>query len=113
MRKVRLVLCATALLFTGLAATANTNSETFNPTKKISKQIQTILSDNAIDIGKKDEMARVLFRVNEAGEIELVRVTSSRKDITTFLNRKLDHKKLEVDEEAIGEVFVVNVRVTS
>ena len=112
MRKVRLVLGAAALLFTATTFAA-TSEATSNPKGDIAKQIQAILADNALDVEKDDATARVLFKVNAEGKIEVVKVSSNRKDLTWFLNRKLDNKKIEVADEAIGETFVVNVRVTS
>lgn len=84
-----------------------------NPKTSISEQLQSILSQNVIDIEKNDVMARVLFKVDSEGKIELNKVYSERKDVVWFLNRKLEGKRLAVDDEALDEVFVVNVRVTS
>lgn len=111
MRKVKLALYAGALLFTGIVA-ANETVE-YYPTKSISEQLESILADNVLDVEKQDAIARVLFKLNAEGEIEILEVASERKDVEWFLNRKLDGKKIIADKTSIGEVFVVDVRVTS
>lgn len=111
MKRMNIFVLAVAVLCTTLVSA----NEPFalNPTKTISKQLEEILSDNSIDVEKNDALAKVLFKVNEEGKIEIVRINSERKDVKWFLNRKLKGKKLDVDNGSVGEVFVVEVRVTS
>lgn len=106
------ILTFVAVLFCTALVSANTTSFK-NPNTAISEQLKEILSQNAIDVDNEDATARVLFKVNVKGEIEILKVSSQRKDIEWFLNRKLDGKKLSLDTSSYGEVFVVNVRVTS
>ncbi len=105
------ILTFVAALFSVALVSANTTTN--NPDSTISEQLKEILSQNAIDVDTKDATARVLFKVNNEGEIEVLRVATERKDIKWFLNRKLEGKKLSLDNSAYGEVFVVDVRVTS
>lgn len=101
-----------AAVFCTVLVSANEPSE-FGPTKTITEQLEEILSDNAIDVEKKDATAKVLFKINEEGKIEIVKIKSERKDVKWFLARKLKGKKLAVDNSSYGEVFVIDVRLIS
>ena len=104
----------TIVAATFCAALVSANERNFERSKTpISKQLQEILAENSIDVAKKDVMAKVLFKVNLEGKIEILEIVSERKDVTWFLNRKLKGKRLNVDNASFGEVFVVDVRVTS
>jgi len=106
------ILTGIATLFCGSLIIANEPME-WEPKKSITQQLQEILSDNSIDAAKRDVMAKVLFKINEAGEIEIVKIHSDRKDVAWFLNRKLEGRTLDIENSSFGEVFVVDVRVTS
>ena len=82
-----------------------------NPTKSISKQIKSMLASNFIEVDAKDLTARVLFKVNESGEIQLLRVASERKDVKQFIDKKLEGEKLEVSTNQLEKVYVLDVRV--
>lgn len=110
--KKRSVLSAVAILCCVLLVSAN-EPRIVTPEKSITEQLEEILSGNAIDADKKDALARVLFTINSEGKIEIMKISSKRKDLRWFLNRKLKGKKLEVSNDTYGEVFVVNVRFTS
>ncbi|MEO0571257.1 MAG: hypothetical protein AAF039_06085 [Bacteroidota bacterium] len=84
-----------------------------NPKTSISEQLREILSQNSINIENKDVLARVLFKLDQEGKIEVLGVASERRDVEWSISRKLKGKKLEVDQTSYGEVFVVTVRVTS
>jgi hypothetical protein len=111
MRKTSILTFVAAFFFVVMVSANRVSIE--NPKTAISEQLKEILSQNSIDAEDEDTTARVLFKVNYEGEIELLRVSTSRKDIEWFLNRKLDGKKISVDDTSFGEVFVVDVRVTS
>lgn len=101
----------TAALFSVVLVSAN--EPVFeNPTKEISKKLGQMLSNNYIDATFDDITARVLFKLNEEGEIQLLRVYSKRKDLKGFIDKKLEGKKLTVDPVSYDEVYVVEVRVT-
>ena len=106
------MLSVVAIVFCALFTSAN-GPRNVIPEKSITKQLQEILLDNAIDVEQKDITARVLFKINLEGKIEIVRIHSKRKDVEWFLDRKLGGKRLKVSNDSYGEVFVVNVRVTS
>lgn len=110
--KKRSVLSAVAILCCVLLVSAN-EPRIVTPEKSITEQLQEILTGNAIDVDKKDATARVLFTINLEGKIEIMEINSKRKDLKWFLNRKLKGKKLKVSNDSYGEVFVVDVRVTS
>lgn len=106
------ILTVIAVLFcSALVSAKEVNFE--NPKTTISEQLQEILSENAIDIDNKDIMARVLFKLDQDGKIEVLEVVSERRDVKWFLSRKLKGKKISVDKVSLEEVFVVDVRVTS
>ena len=110
MKRTRIITAIAALC---CAATISASEPTFeNPTKKISNQLQKMLSKNNIDVTESDVSARVLFKVDESGEIKLLRVSSERKDLKGLIDKKLEGKKLSVDPTSIDEVYVVEVRVT-
>lgn len=110
MKRTHIFSFAAALLSVALVSA---NEPTFeNPTKKISKQLQYMLTDNSIDVSKEDVSARVLFKVNDEGEIDILRIHSERKDLKGFIDEKLEGQKLSVDPASFGEVYVVEVRVT-
>ena len=110
--KKRHILTGLATLFCGALLFAN-SPEDVGPKKSITQQLTEILSDNAIDASKKDVMATVLFKINEAGKIEVVEIDTERKDVAWFINRKLKGQRLDIDATSHGEIFVVAVRVTS
>ena len=110
--KKRSVLSAVAILCCALLVSAN-EPRIVTPEKSISEQLKKILSGTAMDADKKDAIARVLFTITLEGKIEIMKISSKRKDLKWFLNRKLKGKKLDVSNDTYGEVFVVNVRVTS
>lgn len=111
MKKASILTFVVALFSVALVSAKTTITK--NPETTISEQLKEILSQNAIDVDREDATARVLFKVNDVGEIEILRVDSERKDIEWFLNRKLEGKKLSLDTSSYGEIFVVDVRVTS
>ncbi len=106
------MLTAIAVLFCATLVMANAPAEV-NPKAGITEQLQKILSDNALSVDKEDATARVLFKVNAEGAIEILEIAADRKDVKWFIDRKLDGKTIAVDKDVVGEVFVVDVRVTS
>ncbi|MEM8506447.1 MAG: hypothetical protein AAF717_01405 [Bacteroidota bacterium] len=110
--KKRNMFTVLATLFCVAAVTANV-ALAKHPNLGIQEQLQKILSDNSLSVDKGDATARVLFKVNQQGKIELLEIVSKRKDVRWFIDRKLDGKAIEVDDINLGEVFVVNVRITS
>lgn len=110
--KKRNLLAVLAALFCAVAVTANVpNIE--NPNLGIKEQLQKILSDNSISVDNGEATARVLFKVNEQGKIEILKIASKRKDVRWFIEGKLDGRIIAIDDANHGEVFVVDVRVTS
>ncbi len=110
MKKTKIFSLAVALFAVALVSAKEPLFE--NPTKKISKQLEWLLSDNGIDVTHSDVTARVLFKLNENGEIELIRVQSEREDLKGVIDKKLQGEKLSVDPVSYDEVYVVEVRVT-
>ena len=97
------VLTVIAVLFCSVLVSAKEiNFE--NPKTSISEQLQEILSENSIDVDDKDVMARVLFKINQAGKIEVLDIVSERKDVKWFLSRKLSGKKIAVDNVSFEDV---------
>lgn len=111
MRKTA-ILTFLATIFCGTLIFAHVPLEAA-PKKSITEQLQEILSENSIDAARKDVTAKVLFKIDETGKIEIVQIDSERKDVKWFLNRKLKGKSLDIDASSYGEIFVVEVRVTS
>ncbi|NKI32935.1 hypothetical protein [Croceivirga thetidis] len=110
MKKTKIYSLAAALFAFALVSA---NEPVFeNPTKKISKQLEGLLSKNDIDVSDNDVTARVLFKLNESGEIELIRIQSEREDLKGLIGDKLAGEKLSVDPVSYDEVYVVEVRVT-
>ena len=109
-RKSMLTLCAA--LFSVAVMVANVSVEKRSEST-ITQQLRKLLSHGSIAVDKNDVKARVLFRVNAEGRIEVLRVASERKDLKWFIKKKLEGKRIFVSDEAFGEEFVFNVRVTS
>ena len=109
-RKSMLTLCAA--LFSVAVMVANVPVEKRSEST-ITEQLRKLLSHNSISVDKRDVKARVLFRVNAQGRIEILKVASERRDLKWFIKRKLEGKRIAVSDEVYGEEFVFNVRVTS
>ena len=111
MRKKNM-LTVLAALFCAVLVTANT-PEAKNPKVSITEQLQSILSDNHILVRHGDATARVVFKVNEQGRIEVLEVITKRKDVKLFIDRRLEGRIIAVGNAAHGKVFAVEVRITS
>ncbi len=83
------------------------------PKVSITEQLQSILSDNYILVHHGDATARVVFKINEQGRIEVLEVITKRKDVKLFIDRRLEGRIIAVGNTARGEVFAVDVRITS
>ena len=84
-----------------------------NPENSISEQLQEILSENSIAIENSDLTARILFQFDGEGKIEILQVASESSEVKWFVHKKLSGKKIAIEDMTAGEVFVVDVRVTS
>ena len=83
------------------------------PEVGITEQLQEMLADNYISVSHGDVTAQVVFKVNEQGRIQVLDVTSKRKDVKLFIDRRLDGRIIAAGSNALGKVFTVDVRITS
>ncbi len=111
MRKFSLVLVAAALLVSGNLF-AN-NSDTTDPQKTLATQIWELLNENNLAVDSYDLTAKVLFTLNSEKEIVVISVDTKDTDLETFVKRKLNYKKVEVEEVKQGKMYKLPVRVTT
>ena len=98
-------------LFCAVVVAANVPTEK-NPKVRIHEQLQELLADNTIAVDYGDAIARVVFRLNQQGRIEVQKIIAKRKDVKQFIDQKLDGRIIAVDKAAYGVVFTVDVRIT-
>ena len=110
--KKRNVFTVLAALFCAVVVVANTPTVK-KPKVGITEQLQEMLADNYITVRHGDATARVVFKVNEQGRIEVLDISSKRKDVKLFIDRRLDGRIIAAGKTAFGKVFTVDVRITS
>lgn len=111
MRKFSLILVAAALLISGNLF-ANDSDKT-DPQKSLATQIWELLNENNLAVDSYDLTAKVLFTVNSEKEIVVISVDTKDTDLETFVKRKLNYKKVEVEEVKQGKMYKLPVRVTT
>lgn len=111
MGKTNFVMAFLALLFTGSIWASN--PEPGIKYGNLSYQIQEILKENSIYVRNQDLTAKVLFKVTEDKRIIVLEIKSDHKDVEGFLKRSLNKKRVKVSDLAVGEQYIVDVRITS
>jgi hypothetical protein len=106
MRKISLVLVAALLLSVGNVLANDYKPE--NPAKKIAMQIHKMLKNNSFDVSD-DLTADVRFTINNEGEIVVLSVTTSNKNLEGFVKGRLNYKKVDNAQE--GKIYTIPVRI--
>ncbi|WFO16081.1 hypothetical protein M601_020840 [Cellulophaga baltica 4] len=110
MRKLSLVFVSTLLLLSG-SVLANDKKKSDEPTKKLSTQIATLLSNSSLVV-EDDLTANVLFTLNEDREIVVLSVTTNSEIVEQFVKSKLNYQKVSLEDYREGRTYTVPVRIT-
>lgn len=111
MKKLSLLVLVAVLLSSGSLFAKDYDKN--NPTKSLKDQIWKILSDNNLEVDHYDVTAKILFTLNDSGEIEVISVDTKNADLEIFVKGKLNHRKVEVQEIVEGKVYKLPLRVTA
>jgi len=79
----------------------------------LATQIWELLNENNLAVDSYDLTAKVLFTLNSEKEIVVISVDTKDTDLETFVKRKLNYKKVEVEEVKQGKMYKLPVRVTT
>lgn len=110
MRKSSLFLVAAMLLFAGSIFANDVKSED-NPRKKLSTQIAELLRDNSIVV-QGEEVATVLFTLNEEKEIVVLSVKTDSGKLEQFVKGRLNYQKVTLEDYREGRTYSLPVRVS-
>lgn len=109
MRKLSLVVVAAMLLGTGNLLANDINS--VEPSKSLSSQISSMLSDNNFSEFEDDLTAQVRFTLNEEGEIVVLSVSTDFDQMERFVKNRLNYQKVDLNNVEEGKVYTIPVRV--
>ena len=71
------------------------------------------MRENNLEVDHYDVTAKILFTLNDSGEIEVISVDTKNEDLEIFVKGKLNHRKVEVQEIVEGKVYKLPIRVTA
>lgn len=110
MRKMNQFLAAVAL-FAVVNVSASSTPEPVNPTKTLATQIHEMLESNTFNVSE-DLTAKVQFTINKDGEIVVLSVDTEDEALEGFVKRRLNYKKVELNNFREGKKYTVPVRIT-
>lgn len=111
MGKTSFIMALLAMLFSGSISASDPVPGI--KSRDLSLQIQEILDENSIYVRNKDLTAKVLFTVTDDKRIIVLEIKSDYMDVKGFLKRSLNKKRVKVSDLAVGEQYIVDVRITS
>lgn len=109
MRKLSLVVVAAMLLGTGNLLANDIDS--FEPSKSLSLQISSMLSDNNFSEFEDDLTAQVRFTLNNEGEIVVLSVSTDFDQMERFVKNRLNYQKVDLNNVEEGKVYTIPVRI--
>ena len=111
MKSLKLFVFAFALLTVQIAA-ASTNP--IKPTDELRVEMVELIGSSSLDIDdmSADEFsAEVLFTVNAKQEIIILSVDSENDQLESYLQRKLNYKKVDHRPSKHGEIYLLPVKM--
>ena len=109
MKKLSLAFMAMFIISTATVGASEAN----RPVKKLSEQIQEMLSRNAFALEEGDIKADVRFTINKDGEIVVLSVDTENLTLESFVKGRLNYQKVELANIQEGKIYKVPVRVTT
>ena len=107
MKKLSLAFMAMFIFSTTIVGANEGNG----PVKKLSVQIQEMLSKNAFALEKGEIKADVRFTINKEGEIVVLSVDTENLTLESFVKGRLNYQKVELVSIQEGKIYTVPVRV--
>jgi hypothetical protein len=105
------ILILAVLITLSSSISANADSPK-NDLKLVSQQIQTLLKDSEITI-HDEVMVNVKIKLNNNNKIIEVYNDSKNKEISKFLNKKLNLKEILIDKKSNYRFYVIPVKFLS
>ncbi len=109
MKKVKVMLVATALLIGSLASAATVTNPVNDPAT--SAEIGELLKDPGFEVNN-ELTAMVTFMINDDQELVVLSVDTDNYDLERFVKSRLNYKKVDTSLEE-GKAYMVPVRVIS
>lgn len=108
MKKVKVMLVATALLIGSLASAATNPNPVNDPT---SEEIGTLLKNPAFEV-TEELTAEVTFMINSENEIVVLSVKTDDETVEKFVKSRLNYQEVGTALEQ-GKEYMVPVRIVS
>ena len=108
---INMLLLVVAFTFS-TALFASTDRPAVKESKTLTEEIQDLLKHPNFT-ADEDMQANVTLMLNKNGELVVLAIDSESKTAKTFIKRRLNYKKLDVDVESLNKTFVVPVSIKS
>lgn len=108
---IKMLLLVVAFTFS-TALFASTDRPTVKETKTLTEEIHDLLKHPNFT-AVEDLQANVTLMLNKNGELVVLAIDSQSKAAKSFIKRRLNYKKLDVEVESLNKTFVVPVSIKS